>query len=582
LDSWKDVAAYLKRDVSTVQRWERREGLPIHRHQHDKLGSVYAFRHELDQWREARSHRGEPLPASGDVVDAGGPEAARPPVADVESLPAVAGDARRRRAGTTVVAAAALAIAVAGWWGLRPGPGDPAVARPDIRSIVVLPIENLSGDPAQDVFAAGLTEEITARLAQVRSLRVVSRTSAMSLPRRQLSVAAIAEQLDVDALIEGSVRQERERVRITVQLIHAPTDRHVWVRDFERAAGARLDLQIEVADAIVAEIGAATPEEQARLASIPRGSPEAHEEYLLGRHLLWKFIEDDRVLAIGHFQRATALDPAYAAPYAALAHAWWMRGVLGPLSLKEVAGPARDAALAALARDDRNGEAHAALAYVQGMFDRDWPTAERTIRRAIELEPNRVDARYVHALLLMAMGRLPESAAAIDVAARLDPLGAQVHSTYGQVLFRARRFDESEAHLRRALELEPRNPATYLRLGHVLAHRGRSDQAFEVLDQASGLLGSDALAIAFSRARALAILGRADEARRLVPRIPVGPARAEVLALLGDRDAAFAALFHALDGQESWPLFVKADPNFERLHDDPRWTAVLERMNLEN
>jgi tetratricopeptide (TPR) repeat protein len=325
----------------------------------------------------------------------------------------------------------------------------------------------------------------------------------------------------------------------------------------------------------------ATPEERARLAAQPSVSPAAHEEYLLGRHLLWKFIEDDRVRAIEHFQRAIGLDPQYAAPYAALAHAWWMRGVFGPLSLKEVAAPAREAALAALARDDRNAEAHAALAYVQGMFDWDWNRARATVERAVALEPNRADARYVHALLLMAMGRLDGALSEIDHAARLDPLSAQVNSTYGRVLYRARRFDDARMRLERALELEPRNALTYARLANVYEQLERYDDALAALDRIDALGEPAWTSLPGARARILAQAGRTTEARRLLAQVPQhSPVRAEVYAALGDRDAAFRSLFLALDRRDSWLLFIKSDPIFERLHDDPRWADVLRRMNL--
>jgi len=383
-------------------------------------------------------------------------------------------------------------------------------------------------------------------------------------------------------VVEGSVRREAGRVRISIQLIHAPTDTHLWARDFEREAAATWPLQIEVAQAVADGIRVqATPEERARMAAIPPVSPAAHEEYILGRHLLWKFIEEDRVRAIEHFNRAIGFDPQYAAPYAALAHAWWMRGVLGPLSLKEVATPAREAALAALARDDRNVEAYAALAYVQGMFDWDWNRAQATVQRAVTLEPNSVDARYVHALLLMAMNRLDEAVAEIDYAARLDPLSAQVQSTYGRILYRARRFDEARVRLERALELEPRNAGAYGRLAEVHEQLGRHDHALELLDRMAALSGLPATQFAVARARILARAGRASEARKLLADgPPQSPQRAEVFAALGDHDAAFMSLFRALDERDSWLLFIKSDPTFEGLHRDPRWAAVLRRMNL--
>jgi tetratricopeptide (TPR) repeat protein len=325
----------------------------------------------------------------------------------------------------------------------------------------------------------------------------------------------------------------------------------------------------------------ATPEERARLVATPRVSLAAHEEYLLGRHLLWKFIEEDRVRAIEHFSRAIALDPQYAAPYAALAHAWWMRGVLGPLGFKEVATPAREAAQAALVRDDRNVEAYAALAYVQGMFDWDWKSAQATVQRAVTLEPNSVDARYVHALLLMAMNRLDEAVSEIDYAARLDPLSAQVQSTYGRVLYRARRFDGARARLERALELEPRNAQIYGRLAGVHEQLRRYDDAIELLDKMDALSGRPATQSAAARARILAHAGRTSEARKLLADVPPqSPQRAEVFAALGENDAAFASLFRALDQRDSWLLFIKSDPTFDGLHRDPRWATVLRRMNL--
>ena len=583
LDSWKDIATYLKRDVTTVQRWERREGLPIHRQQHDKLGSVYAFRHEIDAWRAARSRR---LEAPGDSASDLDSIPASEPETRVESKP-LAGPAtiQSKRRVWLFAAAGVTAIVVtmlATWLTYRQTGSRPSLARPDIRSIVVLPLENLSGDSAEDFFAAGLTEELTDRLAQLKTLRVISRTSAMSLRDRRIPVSTIARELNVDAVIEGSVRREGGRVRISIQLIHAPTDTYLWARDFERETAATWPLQIEVAQAVADEIRVqATPEEQARLAATPSASPAAYEEYLLGRHLLWKFIEEDRVRAIQHFNRAIRLDAKYAAPYAALAHAWWMQGVIGPLSLKEVAAPAREAALAALARDERNVEAYAALAYVQGMFDWEWNRAQATIQRAVTLEPNSVDARYVHALLLMAMSRLDDAVSEIDYAARLDPFSAQVQSTYGRVLYRARRFDEARARLERALELEPRNAGTYGRLAEVHEQLGRYDDAIQLLDKMDALSGLPATRFAVTRARILAHAGRTSEARKLLAGVPPqSPQRAEVFAALGENDAAFASLFRALDHRDSWLLFIKGDPIFDGLHRDPRWAAALRRMNL--
>jgi TolB-like protein/Tfp pilus assembly protein PilF len=586
LDSWKEIAVHLGRDVRTVQRWERREGLPVHRQLHDKQGSVYAFRDELDAWRAARSRRLEETPGetAGSLDALASAEPERPSDAPVPADPAAARVARRQRYRFAAAAIATAAIGIGGWLTFRQAGTRFSAPPPAIRSIVVLPFENLSGDSTQEFFAAGLTEEVTARLAQLTTLRVVSRTSAMSLQGRRVPVTAIAKDLDVDGVVEGSVRREGGRVRISIQLIDARSDTHLWARDFEREAAAAWPLQIEVAQAVAEAIRVqTTPEERARLAVVPSVSPAAHEEYLLGRHQLWKFIEEDRVRAIEHFNRAIRLDPQYAAPYAALAHAWWMRGVFGPLSLKEVAEPAREAALAALARDDRNAEAYAALAFVQGMFDWEWDRAQATAHRAVALEPNSVDARYVNAVLLMAMGRLDQAMSEIDYATRLDPLSAQVQSTYGRILYRARRFDAARVRLERALELEPRSARTYTRLANAHEQMERYDDALAALNRIDTRAEEPvSTPLAGARARILARAGRLDEARQLLAQVPEdSPVRAEVFAALGDRDAAFMSLFRALDRRDSWLLFIKSDPIFDGLHGDPRWVAVLRRMNLE-
>jgi TolB-like protein/Flp pilus assembly protein TadD len=466
-----------------------------------------------------------------------------------------------------VFAVAAIAFAVARG---RVTPSAP----PAITSLVVLPLENLSGDPARAYLAAGLTEELTSRLAQLRALRVVSRTSAMAFEGRRVSLPAIGRELQVDAAIEGTVRYQDGRVRVSIQLVHTSTDAHLWARDFERDAADLLQLQRDIAAAIADEVRVQIrPDERAELASVPTVNPRAHEEYLLGRYLLWKGVEKDRVLAIEHFDRAISIAPDYAAPFAALAHAWWMRSAFGQLTLREVASPARDAAREALARDDRLAEAYAAKAYVQGMFDWDWAGAEATIQRAVQLEPNSADAHYVFAILLMAMGRLEEARVQIAHAARVDPLSAQVQSTFGRILYRARQFDAALERLNRAIELEPRNGMAYRRLADVYALMGRYDEALRLYEQAGGLVGGAKKTVYDTRiALTYARMGRGRDARRLLPDLqgPAG-ALATVHTALGDHDTAFTLLFHAVDAREDLFPFIKADPDFDALHADHRW-----------
>jgi len=584
LDSWKDVAAYLKRDVSTVQRWEQREGLPVHRHLHHKLGSVYAFRSELDVWSRSRRLRHEQtndrvMETEAASSSSGSPENGVAPRGDASVLSEAPSEIRRPRWPKWVIGAGLATLAVVTIvYGLYRGRVVSAPG-PQIRSLVVLPLENLSDDPAQEFFAAGMTEELIGSLAQIRALRVVSRTSSMSLKGSSKSIPLIARELNVDAVLEGSVQKSDGRVKIRLQLLHAPTDTHLWARDYERELADVLRLQNEVAREVAEQVRVQiTPDERARMTSVAAVNPAAHEEFLLGRFLLWKFIEEDRKRAVDHFNRAIQIDPSYAAPYAGLAQAWWMGGVVfGSLSLKEVGPPARAAARKALELDDRLAEAYAAQAYVEGMFDWDWTTAERTIRHAVELDPNSLDAHYVYALLLMALGRLPEATTQIEHAAQLDPLSAQVHSTFGRILYRARKFDEAILRLNRAIELEPRNAVAYGRLGDVFDQMGKYGDAlafYEKRQAVQGNPGSDSADIA----RVYARMGRRSEARQMLKRL--GDRSADVYTALGDKDAAFRLLFKSVDERISWPIFIKADPLFESLHSDPRWTELLRRMNF--
>jgi TolB-like protein/Tfp pilus assembly protein PilF len=584
LDSWKEIAAYLKRNVSTVQRWEKREGMPVHRHQHDKLGSVYAFRSEIDAWWQSRRLHLEEKQNRGTETEAVhlAPERSEngeASSADASVLSQAPSEiARPRWARRWVMAAGLTTFAIiAIVYGLYRS-GAARAPSPEIKSLVVLPLENLSADPAQEYFAVGMTEELIGTLAQIRALRVVSRTSAMSLKGSNKSLPAIARELNVDAVLEGSVQRAGERVRIRIQLLHAPTDTHLWARDYERELTDVLKLQAEVARAVAEEVRVQiTPEERARMASVTAVNPVAHEQYLLGRYLLWKFIEEDRMRAVDHFNRAVQIDPTYAAPYAGLAHAWWMRGVFGPLSLKEVAEPSRAAARKALELDDRLAEAYAARAYVEGIFDWDWTGAERTIRHAVELDPNSLDAHYVYALLLMALGRLPEATTQIQHAAQLDPLSAQVHSTFGRILYRARRFDEAVQRLNRAIDLEPRNAVAYARLGDVYEQMGKYDGAIAVYEKGRAL-GNPSRSDSGDIARVYAHVGRVNESKQMHRRL--GEDSADVYAALGDKDAAFRLLFKIVDERINWPIFIKADPRFDGLHADPRWKELLSRMNL--
>ena len=452
-------------------------------------------------------------------------------------------------------------------------------SNPTVRSLAVLPLENLSGDPAQDYFADGMTESFIGNLAQIRALKVISRTSIMRYKGSRKSLPDIAHELNVDAVIEGTVQRSGGRVRVTAVLIHAATDTHLWAREYERDLTDVLKLQSEVARAVADEIRIhLTADERARLTSARSVDPQAHEAYLLGRHHLSKLNEQDLKQAIGYFERAIQLAPDFAAAYAGLSDAWVQLGVAGA-DLKEVESPSRAAALKAIALDAQLAEAHISLGNIRLLYDWDWAGAEHELRHAVEIDPGGLDPHVHYGHLLMHLGRRNEAIAEGRIAAQLDPLSSTTQSALGRFLYRARKYGEALPHLQRAVELEPRSAQAHFRLGDLYAQLGRFDDAVTAYRRVGELStkGEDSHA---EIARVYALMGRTNDARQMIsgvnsPAVSV----AAVYAALGDRDEAFKILQKAV-GERQGLVALKEDPPFESLHSDSRWKVLLGRMNF--
>jgi TolB-like protein/DNA-binding winged helix-turn-helix (wHTH) protein/Tfp pilus assembly protein PilF len=460
--------------------------------------------------------------------------------------------------------------------------------RPEIRSIAVLPLQNLSGDPTQEYFVDGMTEVLISNLAQIRALKVISRTSVMSFKGNQKplpSLPQIARQLGVDGVIEGSVQRDNGRVKVMIQLVHGPTDTHLWARDYERTLTDVLKLQGEMARAIADEVRIQVgPEERARMSSAASVNPAAHQEYLLGRYHFWKFIVDDNQRALDHFIRATQIEPGYAAAFAGLSMAWQRWAFQGPGTWKKAEPQARAATQKALELDDRLPEAHVAQGQLQYRFDWDWRGAENATRRALELDSNNLDAHFNYALLLMALGRLPEALAEIQTVEQLDPLSHMVQVLFGRILFHAGKPEEAILRLQRAIEREPRSATAIYFLGGVYEHVGRYSEALAMYEKHKVLRGnrpddSPYLAI---RARVYARMGKRSEAKSLLKALkPLNPDfRAAAYAALGENDEAFRLLFQKVENREETLFSVKTDPQFASLHSDARWKELLHRMNF--
>jgi TolB-like protein len=434
LDSWKEIASYLKRDVSTVQRWENREGMPVHRHAHHKRGSVYAYSSELDAWLQSRRLRPE--------------EEDREHIAErSEEAGGDRGPSGISLARRWLVLSGIAVFALLGVTYLTTRRRGGGATRSKIKSLAVLPLKNLSGDSAQEYFADGMTEEIIGRLSMIRGLRVISRTSVMYFKDPRISAPEIAKALNVDAIVEGSVMREGSRVRVHAQLIRGATDEHFWSETYDRELGDALALECEVAQAIAGRVEVTvTGVERARLVAARQVSPEVYESYLKGR-FAQNYSRADVGKRIAYFEDTIEEDPAFAPAYVGLASAYRELGTpgIGGAPPSEVRPKLISATRKALELDPALPEAHALLAdvYQEQWL---WKDAEGEYKLALELNPNDAGAHLALAGWLLCQGRT-EALAWSQRARELDPFGVTGDSI-GWIPFQSRRYDEAIRELR--------------------------------------------------------------------------------------------------------------------------------------
>ena len=459
-----------------------------------------------------------------------------------------------------------------------------------IRSLVVLPFENRSGDPAQEYFADGMTDALIADLAQIAALRVISRTSAMRFKGIHPPLSEIARELRVDGVVEGSALRAGDRVRITVQLVDVASDRSLWAKSYERGLSDILALQSEVAHAIADEIRIqVTPDERARLRSKGAVNPAAHVAYLQGSFLWNRFTGESVKEAIRRYEEALAIDPNYAAAYAGLADSYVMLANHHILPPREGYSLGRKAAERGLSLDESLAELHTSLGWIHRLFDWDWPAAERESLRAVQLNPGYAFGRSRYALLLSGMGRHEEAIAEAQRAHELDPLNLLTYTVVGDTLFYARRFDRSVVPYRKCLELDPTFGAAHTDLARSLEHLGRADEAIE--EFVRGTAGPDGqsrpssgLAILYARA------GRQDDARSTLESVQalaqkqfVSPyGIASYYAVIGDNDRALDWLEKAYAERDGTLVWLKVHPRLDGLRGEPRFRDLLARMRLDS
>jgi TolB-like protein/Tfp pilus assembly protein PilF len=449
---------------------------------------------------------------------------------------------------------------------------------PKIESIAVLPLTNLSGDPQQEYFADGMTEELITSLAKIRKLRVTSRTSVMPYRDSRKSVRKIGEELNVDALLEGSVQRSGDRVRINAQLIRAADDAHVWADSYDRDLRDVLVLESEVARAIAKQIQAElTPAEQMRLNSPSQVDPESYQLYLRGLHAWNQGPGEGAATSQKYFQQAIAIDPKFAQAYAWLAFGHNLNS-----EYQLAKAPARRA----LELDDSLSIAHAALAFAVYRGDWDFATAEREFERALELSPNDPVALHTYALYLDTLGRDDEAIAKMRDALEVDPLSPLTNANLASLYVNVGRYHEAILQAKTALEIDPNFAPAHNILGVVYELQGQFENAATEYRKVSNTLGEEFVRVRM--AHLYASEGRRREAVELVQQLRSAKVRflnvpyecARTYARLGEKDQAFALLEQAYHDHAEDLLSLKTDPDFTGFRSDPRFQDLMRRMNF--
>jgi TolB-like protein/DNA-binding winged helix-turn-helix (wHTH) protein/Flp pilus assembly protein TadD len=459
---------------------------------------------------------------------------------------------------------------------------------PVIRSLAVLPLESLSSDASQDYFADGMTDELISDLGQISALRVISRTSMMAYKHTRKSLPQIARELNVDAVVEGTVLRSGDQIRITAQLIEGAADRHVWSQSYQGGLRDTLALQNDVARAIADQIRInVNPHEQAALSNVTIVNPVAYESYLKGRYFWNKRTADGLKVALAYFNEAIDEDSKYARAYAGLADTYallgdWQYAVMTP---KDALPRAKAAAIKALELDNALGEAHNSLAFCLDGFDWDFDSAGKEFRRAIELNPGYATAHHWYAWHLALLRRYDEAIVEMRKAENLDPLSLIINADLAELLALAHSYDESIQQSRKTIEMDPNFGLAHNHLGQAYLQKHMNDEAVAELQEAVKLSGRSPTCIA-NLARAYAASGNRSEAVKLLNDLKKrssasyshGSEIAVIYASLGDSDQALKWLEKGYE--ERFNPGVLLRPGFDPLRLDPRFADLVRRVGL--
>jgi TolB-like protein/Tfp pilus assembly protein PilF len=569
LESWKEIADYLKKAERTCRRWEKDFNLPVHRMDGSPKARVFAYKHELDQWIQEMLHK-----------------------TDESGKREISFKGLNKTLSFTFLSLALCLIGVIIWAVFFEGPDFSFLnfitgRAPLIDTIAVLPLENLSGEE-QEYFTEGMHDALITELSKIGALKVIARPSVMRFKNSDQSLIEIAKELNVKGLIAGSTLQEEGKVRITIQLIDAETEQNLWAEKYEKDYRDILKLHSQVAQDIARQIKIKlTPEEKERFAQKREVDPEAYKAFLIGYHHERKLSGQDIKKSIEYFKQAIELDPNFALAYASIARAYAYRTVFTATEPEKAFAEAKAAALKALAIDDSLPEAHLSLGWVLATYDWDWTGAEREFKRAIELNPGFGSVGHkTYGWFLAWMGRFDKAVEVIERGRELNPLSLEKNRVLGVVLYCSRMYDEAIQEQKRVLEMDPYFSIVHVDLGNSYAQKGMYKEAIAEIKEAivlsNGSYGRKNLGLVYAasgnRVEAMKILEVLKEESKNAYVSPLSIA--QLCVGLGLKEEAFEWLETAYKIRDGNLCLLKVWPIWDPLRSDPRFQDLLRRLNF--
>ena len=592
LDSWKAIADYLGRDVRSVQRWESERGLPVHRIPGARGGGVFAYTAEIEAWLHPSTSEGQS--SSEPEIAAAVQSAKTPAAAELGMAASPAKSGSRTKAIFAFAFSVMLAATLVGGYVLvakrPPGAAPKPVAKRPM--LAVLPFANLSGDPSQEYFADGLTEELITEIGRMdpAQLGVIARTSSMTYKHTNKDVAEIGRELKVDYVLEGSVRREKGVTRISAQLIQVQDQSHLWAQSYQQNVEHVLDVQRAVAAAVADKIRVRLlASQKMERPEGPSTLPEAYDNYLEGLYFSNQRNLPELLKAVNFFNRAIQIDPGYAAAYSGVAQCYTLLAIDAVQNPEEMKRKAKMAAERAVALDDSSARAHVILAGTKVFFDFDWKGAESHFQRALALNPNDALAHHWYANLYLAPeGRLQEAIAEMKVAQQLDPLSLIINTDLGYTYYLAGDDDDALTQFRDVLQMDPEFVPAHYDLSKLYLKRRMYDDAIKELATDLQYSGQGKrvpeLRQAYSKSGYAGVvqLMVASNNRQGSGDRPSALGLAQAYLFLGDTQRALTNLEYAYADRDPGIIYLKADPAWNELRPNPRFQALERRAGLIN